>query len=104
MAASPSFPFSSIKLKVRALKSDRTQANIDATFTVKKVRESDGALIDMVGGVLTMAGVSEATFDASTWAVPDGVADDEIIVTLETMTNANSVTSLLATLAVEDLS
>lgn len=102
LAGSPSFPATALRFKVRALKADRTQATIDATFSVKKVRESDGVLVDMVTGPLTMTGASEAIFDASAWADKTLAINDEIVVTLETVANPNSVTSLLATLAVSD--
>jgi hypothetical protein len=101
LPASPGYDFTVLSWKVRALKADRSQANIDATFTVKKVLEAGGTLVDLGGGTLTMTGVSEASGSASAWANKVCLANDEIIVTLETMTNANAVTSLLFTLTVQ---
>jgi hypothetical protein len=101
---SPSFPGTALRWKARAINLARAQVAIDATFSVKKIRESDGVLVDMIGGAgpLTMAGVSEASGVCSAWADKTFVENDEILVTLESMTNSNSAISLLFTLTVSD--
>jgi hypothetical protein len=103
LSAMPSFPFSALRWKARFLDAARAQVAASATLSVKKVRESDGALIDMVGGVLTLAAVAEASGSATGWSVPAGLENDEIIVTLESITPATAV-SLLFILTVSDLS
>lgn len=103
LAASPDFNGNALRWKARFLNAARAQVTGNVTFSVKKVRESDGALIDMVGGVLSIVGDDENAENggsASGWAVPGFSADDEIIVTLESLTNPNSATSLLFTLTV----
>lgn len=101
LATSTGWDCTALRWKVRALKADRTQANIDATFSVKKVLEAGGSLVDMVGGTLSISGASEANGVCTGWIDASILQNDEIIVTLETMTNTNAVTSLLFTLTVE---
>jgi hypothetical protein len=101
LALMPGFDFTAARWKVRALKADRSQATLDATFTVKKVEEAGGALVDLGGGTLTLSGVSEASGCAAAWANKACLENDEIVVTLETLTNPNAITSLVFTLTVE---
>jgi hypothetical protein len=100
LAANPDVDGTALRWKVRALDAARAQTTVTATFSVKKVRESDGALIDMVTGVLSITGASEASGSATGWAVPGFLQGDEIIVTLESITPGTAV-SLLFTLTVE---
>jgi hypothetical protein len=105
LVVSTGWPATALRWKVRAIKGDRSQVATDATFSVKKILETDGSLVDMVGGTLDLTGGnSEAGGSASGWADPDVVENDEIVVTLESLTNANGATSLLFTLTVDKTS
>lgn len=102
LVVSTGWPATALRWKARAIKGDKSQVATDATFSVKKILETDGSLVDMVGSTLAMSGgASEASGSASGWADPDVVENDEIVVTLEALTNPNSATSILFTLTVE---
>jgi hypothetical protein len=104
LRAAPDFNGTTLRWKVRALDENRAQVPFTGTFSVKKVRESDQALIDMVGGVLSVTADDENAENgasATGWAVPTFSADDDIIVTLESLTAGSAVKSLLFTLTVK---
>lgn len=102
LVVSTGWPATALRWKARAIKADKSQVVTDATFSVKKILEAGGSLVDMVGGTLALSGgVSEASGSASGWTDPDVVENDEIVVTLESLTNPNGATSILFTLTVD---
>jgi hypothetical protein len=102
LVVSTGWPATVLRWKMRAIKGDKTQVATDATFSVKKILEAGGSLVDMVGGTIGMSGgVSESNGSASGWSDPDLLENDEVVVTLESLTNTNGATSILVTLTVE---
>lgn len=101
LAASPGYDFTVLRWKLRALNGAKAQVVTDAAILVEKLLETDGSRVTMATVALAGGTQSENGGSASGWASSAGLANDELIFTLQSLTNPNSATSLLLTVTIQ---